>query len=192
MSVSFVEEYRTQDKSTWGDGPWQSEPDKAVWVDEATGLDCLIVRNHHGALCGYVGVAEGHPWFGRGYSECLEHGPDCEASWEHDNTGEVNVHGGLTFSGPCAESEDPSVHICHQPQPGRPEKVWWFGFDCLHAWDISPVMELHEREYYEKAKAEGDTEGIRLWGQRDTDKVYRDVLYVEREVASLAKQLADA
>ena len=26
----------------WGEGPWNNEPDHAVWVDEATGLDCMI------------------------------------------------------------------------------------------------------------------------------------------------------
>ena len=53
-------EYRTMDKSVWGPGPWQNEPDKRQWQDEATGLPCLIVRNSMGALCGYVGVSEGH------------------------------------------------------------------------------------------------------------------------------------
>jgi hypothetical protein len=192
MTITFVEEYRTVDKSKWGEGPWQSEPDKAVWVDEATGLDCLIVRGPVGALCGYVGVAEGHPWFGKGYSYCLEHGPDCEDSWNHRNTGEVEVHGGLTFAGPCAESEDPSVHICHVPQPGRPEKVWWFGFDCAHAWDEAPGMASRDRERYEEARAKGDTEGMRLWSYRDSDTTYRSVPYVEAEITSLAKQLADA
>lgn len=53
-------------------GPWQDEPDKAQWVDEATNLDCLMVRNPMGALCGYVGVPREHPWYGKGYSECTE------------------------------------------------------------------------------------------------------------------------
>jgi hypothetical protein len=34
-------EYRTIDKSQWGPGPWQDEPDKKQWQDEATGLPCL-------------------------------------------------------------------------------------------------------------------------------------------------------
>lgn len=52
-------EYRTADKSQWGEGPWTAEPDKRQWRDEATGLPCLIVRGPHGAFCGYVGVAGG-------------------------------------------------------------------------------------------------------------------------------------
>lgn len=43
----------------WGPGPWDGEPDKMQWTDPATGLDCLIVRNTLGALCGYVGVTPG-------------------------------------------------------------------------------------------------------------------------------------
>lgn len=60
-------EYTTIDKSTWGPGPWQDEPDKIQYVDEATGLPCLIVRNGKeiGALCGYVGVLPGHPLHGK-------------------------------------------------------------------------------------------------------------------------------
>lgn len=60
-------EYRTDDKAGWGDGPWQSEPDKRQWQDDATGLPCLIVRGPVGALCGYVGVPEGHPAYGLSY-----------------------------------------------------------------------------------------------------------------------------
>ena len=36
-----MREYRTVDKSTWARGPWDTEPDKMQWRDEATGLDCL-------------------------------------------------------------------------------------------------------------------------------------------------------
>lgn len=30
-------EWRTAEKAEWGPGPWQDEPDKAQWIDEATG-----------------------------------------------------------------------------------------------------------------------------------------------------------
>ena len=78
-------EYTYRDKSSWGDGPWQSEPDKIQWLDEATGLPCLIVRGPVGALCGYVGVPEGHPHFEQKYDDV-----------------DVRVHGGLTFASFCA------------------------------------------------------------------------------------------
>jgi hypothetical protein len=59
-----TKEYRTIDKTLWPRGEWDDEPDKMQWQDEATGLPCLIVRGPVGALCGYVGVPEGHPCFG--------------------------------------------------------------------------------------------------------------------------------
>lgn len=115
-------EYRNIDKSAWGEGPWQSEPDKRQWQDEATGLPCLIVRQPHGGnLCGYVGVPPGSPL----------HGQDYEVT-------NVDVHGGLTFAEGCGHGEDESRGICHVPGVGEPDAVWWFGFDCAHVWDRRP------------------------------------------------------
>jgi hypothetical protein len=118
-------EYRTQDKSDWGHGPWQEEPDKMQFVDQATGLPCLIVRNHSGALCGYVGVPENHKAFELHYDAELVRG--------------INVHGGLTFSDHCTKGGAEETHICHVPAPGEPDNVWWFGFDCAHSGDCLPA-----------------------------------------------------
>jgi hypothetical protein len=122
----------TVDVRTWtfaerrppGTGPWNDEPDKAQWVDPDTDLDCLIVRNPGGALCGYVGVPPGHPWHGQDYDDVS-----------------VHVHGGLTFASRCQEGAEDGPGVCHVPAPGRPADVWWLGFDCAHAWDKSPIME---------------------------------------------------
>lgn len=84
-----------------GVGPWNNEPDKAQWVDDATGLDCLIVRNHGGALCGYVGVPEGHPAYGKDY-----------------DTVDVLVHGGLTFASLCAEGVEEGWGGLPRPRAG--------------------------------------------------------------------------
>lgn len=166
---AFDREYRTQDKTAWGPGPWQDEPDKAQWVDPTTGLDCLIVRNGGGALCGYVGLPAGHPWHGKDYSECLTR---CGEDWcyEHSPEAAVRVHGGLTFADACANTADESRGICHVPLPGRPHDVWWFGFDCAHSGDESPA--------YSRKYGFGDHE------------VYRDVAYVVAECTDLARQLA--
>lgn len=150
--------YHTMDKSDWGDGPWQDEPDKVQWIDEATGLDCLIVRQGAGALCGYVGVPPDHPWHGVDYGY-----------HDGDPNGQVEVHGGLTFADRCHESDDPSTGICHIPAEGRPADVWWFGFDCAHAFDLAP-------RYAQYSVL--------------PDGTYRDMAYVKAEVASLARQIA--
>jgi len=152
--------YTTIDKSGWGAGPWRDEPDKMQWIDEPTGLDCLIVRNWRmGNLCGYVGVPPGHRL----------HGRDC-------NDVDAEVHGGLTFANSCDEDAPPERGICHVPEPGRPADVWRFGFDCAHFRDLVPGMVALELEL-----------GL---PQPPAAYVYRDIAYVEREVASLAKQLA--
>lgn len=165
-----TQEWTTVEKGAWGSGPWQDEPDKVQWVDEGTGLDCLIVRGPSGALCGYVGVGPDHPWHGKGYSRCLR---DCGEDWCSHSPGTlVEVHGGLTFADACAESEDPSHGICHVPEPGRPEHVWWFGFDCAHSGDVTPAS------------------NARMSWRASYDEHYRDLGYVERQVARLAQQIA--
>lgn len=133
MDEARVYTFNDLDKSSWGDGPWQTEPDK-LWVDDATDLDCMIVRNRVGSLCGYVGVPREHPWHGQGYDD-LEPYPE--------------VHNPI----------------------GRPDDVWWLGFDTAHAHDLSPSMNRY---------------GMNEYG------VYRDLAYVRAEVTRLAQQAASA
>jgi len=121
-------EYRSMDKSKWGAGPWQSEPDKVQWPDAATGLPCLAVRNGAGNWCGYVGVPPGHALHGKDYGDV-----------------DADVHGGLTFADACAPNADEASDICHVPGVGEPEHVWWLGFDCGHSNDLSPVLAMHLR-----------------------------------------------
>lgn len=102
-------------KSAWGDGPWQHEPDKVVWVDDATNLDCMIVRNRVGSLCGYVGVPESHPW----------HGLDYDAI-------DVDVHGGLTAPKAGPRPSTPFATPCN--------RAGWVGFDTAHLYDLSPAI----------------------------------------------------
>lgn len=166
-------EYRTVDKSEWGDGPWQSEPDKRQWQDETTGLPCLIVRGPSGALCGYVGVSKDHPAHGKDYwaRRYDDDGNEVALSPAEQAIYDIEVHGGLTFADGCSHGTDESRGICHRPDAGEPDDVWWFGFDCAHSGDFSP---RRERE------------------SMFNDGWYRDIEYVTAEVRSLAKQLAAA
>lgn len=150
----------TFDTHPTGDGPWADEPDKRQWIDEATDLDCLMVRHgSSGHWCGYVGVPPGHPWHGKDYGDL-----------------DVSVHGGLTYADFCMENAGEEA-ICHVPEPGRPDHVWWLGFDCGHAWDRRPGMEARELR----------------WGfAPSNDEVYRDLPYVEAQVRLLAVQVANA
>lgn len=152
------------DRSQWPAGDWDGEPDKVQWTDEATGLVCLAKRNRHaGNWCGYVGVSPEHPWHGKGYSDLPDYGPD--------------VHGGLTYADACQEGTAP-LGICHIPEPGTPEHLWWFGFDCHHSGDQTPLDHVRAR-------------GGGIW-QLCWDDHYQTLTYVKSECAKLAAQIAAA
>lgn len=143
--------YTTRDRTGWPSGPWDNEPDKMQWADKNTGLPCLAVRNFSGAWCGYVGVPDTHPMHGAHYDEV-----------------NADAHGGLTFSGACRPGAE-EHGICHIPEPGEPDNVWWLGFDCAHLGDKCPQPRFHGPEF--------------------DDEVYRTLEYVQAECTRLAAQL---
>lgn len=162
---------RTEEKASWGHGPWIAEPDKVQFVDKVTGLPCLIVRNQLGALCGYVGVDENHPWYGVDYDSCPQ---SCdEECCTHRPVLCIDVHTELTFSDFCHDQAPEESGICHVPEEGEPDHVWWFGFDCAHAWDYIPGMKRFSEEVID---------------ERNT---YKDISFVKDQCAKLAKQLKD-
>ncbi len=120
---SYFEQFGLIEKTNFSKGPWNSEPDKVQWIDKASKLHCLIIRaDGMGHLCGYVGLPAGHLWHGIGYEDL---------SREYN----LDVHGGLTYSGPFDEIE--------------PELTWWLGFDCAHAGDLSPgIARLSDVDKY--------------------------------------------
>lgn len=123
-------QYNTIDKSAWPRGEWDNEPDKAQFIDEATGLPCLIVRvDWSGHLCGYVGVSEGHPTFEKDLSR-----------WD-DGLPSLEVHGGITFGDFCQETKSECRGVCHKVEEGENDRVWWHGFDCHHSGDWGPALE---------------------------------------------------
>jgi hypothetical protein len=157
-----VKTYTTIDRAAlgWPAGPWDGEPDKVQWPDDATGLPCLAVRHtNSGHWCGYVGVAETHPWYCKGYSDV-----------------DVAAHGGLTFADKCQPGKDETRGVCHIPAPGEPDHVWWFGFDCAHSGDRSPRDEMY-----------ATTRGYPFTAHRD--ETYKTLAYVQRECAELAAQV---
>lgn len=172
MGQANLTEYkhRHDERRGWGAGKWDDEPDKVQWVDTDTDLDCLMHRNPMGAWCGYVGVAEGHPAFGKHYDEVY-----------------ATVHGGLTYSDFCQEGNDETIGICHVPAEGRPHRVWWLGFDCHHGMDHAPGYAASMRDLAAQMDAQfaGLSEKLRV-----DEAEYRDRAYVEHEVAELAAQLA--
>jgi hypothetical protein len=169
------------EKSRWGPGPWQDEPDRLDWNDERTGLACRIIRNMPlGNLCGYVGVPPSHPYFGWNYDDDIRFAPGdledatiedvgifdafiyaMQGGREHGTIPlgmTLKAHHGLTFAGSLRND---------------PSGLWYFGFDCGHAWDVLPGFQM--TELFRELPLPGRT--------------YRDIEYVRKEVTSLAFQL---
>lgn len=112
------------DRSKWTK-TWQEllkdEPDFKQWIDKETELPCLILRNYgSGGLCGYVGIAEGHPLYEKNYFD--------------DDTDFIRIHGGITFT-----DKDQYRDGFFELENPR----WWFGFDCNHAGDLTPRSTCH-------------------------------------------------
>ena len=165
-----------------GEGPRLGEADKVSWRDEATGYECIMLRDtHRGFLSGYVGVPRGHPLWGWD-SEAVP--PDLG----------IEVHGGLTYSRLCQDGPHPARRlafearrICHVPRhppsyhptahatDHRVEDphCWWFGFSCDHVYDMVPADDRRPAGCF---KAE-------------TGATYRDDGYVVCETVVLAAQL---
>lgn len=61
-----------------------------------------------GIACGYVGLPRSHPYHGKRY----------------DAINDIQVHGGLTFSG---------------YGKGWNDGLWYLGFDCGHAFDLDDL-----------------------------------------------------
>lgn len=156
-------DFKAVDRTGWPPGPWDDEPDRIEWIDDATGQPCLMKRNGAGAWCGYTAVNPDHPYHGINYIELPE---------------DIDVHGTLTYSGFC------HGEICHVPQPGEPDDVFWYGFDCNHSFDAAPALEA--------AFGVINQLSDELHGIDGPARDYRDVAYVREQVTNLARQLADA
>ncbi len=156
MNAETIEEYEkeiAQARLDWPSGPWDNEPNRVEW--RSLGFPCLILRSEFGSLCGYVGVPPGHPAHGLKKDEV-----------------DVRVHWGLSYGAGC------DGNVCHIPDPGEPDNMWWFGFDCAHAFDVIPRF----------AKVL-DWDKLMPKTVRGMDVAYRDIAYVRAGVELLALQL---
>lgn len=142
------------DKSKWPAGEWTLELDAFSWYPingsaSDVSLHGVILRNSNsGNLCGYIGVPYGHVLFGK----------DC---WDDPLARELEAHGGVNISGHFRRDK------------GFNRRLWYFGFDCGHIYDVSPG-------YLNDEVATGGWHG---------ESVYRTVSYVANQVERLARQL---
>lgn len=148
-SITALQIYHNPDRKPDGEGPWSHEGDKIAWIDEETGLGCIMLRQKNGTISGYVGVPMQHPFFG------------FEADAVPAEISNI-VHGGLTYGKACevnrfdrvawGEPRKERYTICHVTrtrlvQEYRTiqttddefhEDVWWLGFDTCHPGDLIP------------------------------------------------------
>ena len=107
------------------------------------------------------------------------------------------MHGGLTFADRCMEGLPEDQGVCHIPAPGRPADVWWLGFDCGHAFDLSPGLEARMRQLRaEHPDLQASHDQLQAMASRFDNTpiwhdVYRDLAYVRDETARLARQVAE-
>lgn len=130
------------------DGEWKNELHRIEF--KHVGLSCMMVRNFtFGHWCGYVGVPPGHPAHGKAYADL-----------------DVHIHGGITYANGCDH------FICHKPDFGEPDELYWIGFDCAHFGDVSPFYPY---------KMGSDPKLLS----------YKNEQFVIRETKRLAEQLAE-
>lgn len=150
--------YSNPDRHPDEPGPWSNEADKVAWVDEETGLGCIMLRQVDGTLSGYVGVGPDHPLFG---FEVDAVPLDISAT----------VHGGLTYGKACevnrvesharSQTVKERYSVCHVTRTRTRtieyhvdvqttedefhEDLWWLGFDTNHDGDARPNDDDYER-----------------------------------------------
>ncbi len=160
-----------------------------VWVDEETGLLCLMRKTEFGSLCGYVGIDRTHPWAGKEYGDCLL--PTAKPRGEKPSDREpMFPHSPLKMSERMIKDLAKKL-ICDEDYCGHTVEsmievhggvtfageweefggsdIWWFGFDCAHYMDLVP----------------GLASGLSIANHG----TFKDENFVTREIEAMAKQI---
>lgn len=122
---------------------------------ERHGLTCVIHRNSNQAWCGYVGVDKNNKGYGKNY--CFWSESELGLSDTEKFINNIEVHGGITFADKAYWKEN--------------DDKWYFGFDCVHAGDLS-LLDFYFKEI-----------------PPSKDSAYRTKDYVISECDKLAEQL---
>ena len=100
---------------------------KRIEINEKyKGYEYLVYATRMGHRCGYVKIPEEHTLYEMDYT-------DIEDQFD------IEVHGGLTFSGFITGFIDGTI---------LQERCWWIGFDCNHFDDLKD-FEIMSHEYKE-------------------------------------------
>ena len=128
------------------------------------GLRCVVIFGSMGHRCGYVGIPKEHPLYSEEYMD-------------NDIVMDIDIHGGVTFSG---GNEDYPVET--------EDKLWWFGFDLGHYGDgkdidLSFKYGILDEKTYGILK-----ESENMFG---SDSEVKSLEYCIDECKSLAEQLSE-
>ena len=122
------------------------------------GLRCVVVFGDLGHRCGYVGVPKGNPLHGKDYFDPALAGVEC--------------HGGLTYSG------GRNYPVLND------DGLWWFGFDCDHAWDAIDIDALKSKfpdsSHLDLAELPWKREG-HVWTQQEVENECRRLVQELKE-----------
>ena len=178
-TITALQLYHNPDRRPSDDGPWNDEADKVAWVDEETGLGCIMLRQKDGTISGYVSVGPEHPMFGY-EADAVPVGVS------------TSVHGGITYGKACevnrfareawGKPRKERYTVCHTTyvrtvQDYRTvqttkdefhEDLWWLGFDTAHPGDLVPNAR---------------------YGEGRKGDVYRDQSFVYSNCVELARKL---
>lgn len=151
--------------------PWENEPNQRAWIDEETGLRCMILRTPlTGTLCGYVRLPRGHKFTRRGnYSSRRSR----RYSQYGDGLMRLSVHGGITFHGRPRRLTGGNV------------RGTWIGFDCAHYMDYMPNLDFILPPFIGRLSGNGDM----AKHSKAINGTYRTFDYVTKEVEHLARQV---
>lgn len=108
-----------EDRSRWGRGAWDNEPDAARWLDEKSLFQCVISRCHS-YWCGYVIIPSSHFLYNINLYDI--------------DTTHFKVHGGVSYSG----KGNFSTWKRFLSEASRAPNDWVIGFDCGHCDDMTP------------------------------------------------------
>jgi hypothetical protein len=175
MNKVFPRKWHDQhDRSTWGKGLWDGEPDREQWSDSMTGYPCLAIRCDLGMWAGYVGVYPEHPAFGQEIDDlpgvnfwCYTDEHHFIEPWPVDPNAVVNV-------------DDPKESILQVVR--MPDYLWFFGFDFAHAGDIIPSVVV--------AMANVQRSLNRTALDKAFKSTYKDLAYVKKTCETVAIELA--
>lgn len=128
-------------KNKWLEGPWKTEPDTATWVDPETSLNCAMIRHSiSGAWAGYVAVDPLHPLHLISHRDLIpipkERRDRSDFSVTALMTAILDQSGARSASLSTLLPAHGSLNYAAEDSEG----FWWFGFDCMRAWDIMPAV----------------------------------------------------